>query len=175
MAERGGGVVVGVLGASSLVGRSLLPKLASKGYVVLPYTRKQHAMPALPNLAWVQLTGSDTAEVPPHSTVTVWVCLAPIWELPAYFSLIAGSGVRRIVVLSSTSRFTKIGSDLGSDAAVAQRLIDGEQRLQTWATERGVEWVILRPTLIYGNGRDRNVYHDEGEKSSYIHYIHLST
>lgn len=157
MVERGEGVVVGVLGASSLVGRALLPMLVGNGYAVLPYTRKPHAMPALPNLPWVQLGSPLSAGQPPHNTVSMWVCLAPIWELPAYFSLIGAAGVRRIVVLSSTSRFTKVGSDLGSDSAVAQRLIDGEQRLQAWATEHGVEWVILRPTLIYGNGRDRNV------------------
>ncbi len=26
-----------------------------------------------------------------------------------------------------------------------------------WAASHGVEWIILRPTLIYGLGRDKNI------------------
>jgi nucleoside-diphosphate-sugar epimerase len=66
-------------------------------------------------------------------------------------------GVRRIVALSSTSRFTKNDSNDLEDQATAQRLADAENRLQAWAEIRGVEWVILRPTLIYGYGRDKNI------------------
>ena len=66
-------------------------------------------------------------------------------------------GVRRIVALSSTSRFTKNDSNDLEDQATAQRLADAENRLQAWAESRGVEWVILRPTLIYGYGRDKNI------------------
>jgi nucleoside-diphosphate-sugar epimerase len=29
--------------------------------------------------------------------------------------------------------------------------------VQAWAANHGVEWVILRPTLIYGLGRDKNI------------------
>jgi nucleoside-diphosphate-sugar epimerase len=77
--------------------------------------------------------------------------------LPDYFALIEAAGARRVVVLSSTSRFTKVGSgDMAEQATVAQ-LIEGEARLQAWAESRGIEWVILRPTLIYGLGRDKNI------------------
>src|SRR5581483_5330066 len=33
----------------------------------------------------------------------------------------------------------------------------GEERFAAWARARGVQWLVLRPTLIYGYGRDRNV------------------
>ena len=29
--------------------------------------------------------------------------------------------------------------------------------IKTWAKENNIEWVILRPTLIYGLGRDKNI------------------
>jgi len=32
-----------------------------------------------------------------------------------------------------------------------------EQRFIVWAEDHDVEWLILRPTLIYGTGFDRNV------------------
>lgn len=61
------------------------------------------------------------------------------------------------MVLSSTSGFTKVGSGDTAEQATAAKLIDGEARLQAWAQSRGIEWVILRPTLIYGLGRDKNI------------------
>jgi nucleoside-diphosphate-sugar epimerase len=89
--------------------------------------------------------------------VAHWVCLAPIWVLPEHFALLEAHGARRVVVLSSTSRFTKVNSPDPEEQAVSQRLAEAETRVQAWAENRGVEWVILRPTLIYGLGRDKNI------------------
>jgi len=86
-----------------------------------------------------------------------WVCVAPIWVLPDYFSLLDAQGARRVVALSSTSRFTKEDSTDPEEQAMALRLADAEARVREWAECRGVEWVILRPTLIYGLGRDKNI------------------
>lgn len=86
-----------------------------------------------------------------------WICVAPIWMLSDYFALIEAAGGRRVVVLSSTSRFTKVDSGDMEEQATAAKLIDGETRLQEWAENRGIEWVILRPTLIYGIGCDKNI------------------
>jgi len=77
--------------------------------------------------------------------------------LPDYFPLIEASGARRVVALSSTSRFTKVGSGDTAENAIAAKLIDAEARVQAWAESRGIEWVVLRPTLIYGQGRDKNI------------------
>jgi nucleoside-diphosphate-sugar epimerase len=86
-----------------------------------------------------------------------WICVAPIWVLPEYFSLLEAQGARRVVVLSSTSRFTKDSSSDRQEQAIALRLAEAEAQVQAWAQSRGVEWVVLRPTLIYGLGRDKNV------------------
>ena len=86
-----------------------------------------------------------------------WICVAPIWVLPDYFDLLEAHGARRVVVLSSTSRFTKDDSSDPEEQAVALRLAEAEAHVQAWAENRGVEWVILRPTLIYGLGRDKNI------------------
>ena len=37
------------------------------------------------------------------------------------------------------------------------RLIEAEDRFVVWAKSRGIEWVILRLTLIYGLGRNKNI------------------
>ncbi len=86
-----------------------------------------------------------------------WICVAPIWVLPDYFALLDAQGARRVVMLSSTSRFTKSDSIAPEEQDIALRLADAEARVQKWAESRGVEWVILRPTLIYGLGRDKNI------------------
>ncbi len=155
---------VGVLGASSLVGGCLLPMLRDAGWRVVAYTR-QKARQSGGGISWRQLpkvanasTGSARTAAESGEGVTPnWICVAPIWVLPDYFALIETSGARRVVVLSSTSRFTKVGSGDTAEQATAAKLIDGETRLHAWAESRGIEWVILRPTLIYGIGRDKNI------------------
>ncbi len=89
--------------------------------------------------------------------ITHWVCLAPIWVLPDYFSMLAAHQARRVVALSSTSIFTKQNSSDHMEQETAGKLRNGEQRFINWAEANRIEWVILRPTLIYGLGRDRNI------------------
>lgn len=150
---------VGVLGASSLVGRCVLPLLSAAGWQVVAYTRQVQQQDGL-GVRWTvlptgpseRLGSQDDAVAAPY-----WICLAPIWVLPDYFSLVEGSGARRVVALSSTSRFTKVGSRDTAENAIAAKLIESEARVRAWAEDRGIEWVVLRPTLIYGLGRDKNI------------------
>ena len=141
---------VGVLGASSLVGECLLPMLRDAGWRVVAFSRR--AAESGLGVEWRQLPFTEVA-----AEISHWICVAPIWVLPDYFALIEAAGARRIVVLSSTSRFTKVGSGDTAEQATAAKLIDGEARVRAWAESRGIEWVILRPTLIYGLGRDKNI------------------
>lgn len=147
---------VGVLGASSLVGRCVLPLLRTAGWQVVAFSRA--AVESGLGVEWRQLSPSpQPSPARGEGAMPYWICVAPIWVLPDYFSLIEASGARRLVALSSTSRFTKVGSGDTAENVVAARLIEGEARVQAWAESRGIEWVILRPTLIYGLGRDKNI------------------
>ncbi len=141
---------VGVLGASSLVGKCLLPMLQKDGWRVVAFSR--HSAESGFGVEWRQLPFKEA-----EAQISYWICVAPIWVLPDYFASVAAAGARRIVVLSSTSRFTKVSSDDTSEQAIAARLMDGEARVRAWTESRGIEFVILRPTLIYGLGRDKNV------------------
>jgi nucleoside-diphosphate-sugar epimerase len=152
---------VGVIGASSLVGTCLLPMLVQDGWQVTAFTR-QAGGPLNDAVAWRQLPAaacpSSRPPLPAAERATpYWICVAPIWVLAEHFSLFESCGVRRLLVLSSTSRFTKDDSSDVQEQAIAQRLADAEAQAQAWASSRGVEWVILRPTLIYGLGRDKNL------------------
>lgn len=158
-------VVIGVLGGRSLVGNVLIPMLVQAGYRVVAFSRKDNAtlgaqgVEGVNGVEWRHLPTepSNTRLVPVQERIDGWICLAPIWVLPTYYPLLAAHGVRRIVVLSSTSRFTKVNSTVSSDAIVVEQLVQGEDKLQAWAANVGAAWVVLRPTLIYGNGHDKNL------------------
>ncbi|MEN9373823.1 MAG: hypothetical protein RIR79_1375 [Pseudomonadota bacterium] len=164
-------IVIGVLGGRSLVGNVLIPMLVQAGYRVVAFSRKNQPQPTeqpteqsteqptVQGVEWRHLSDnpSSTRLVPVQDRIDWWICLAPIWVLPTYYPLLAAHGTRRIVVLSSTSRFTKVNSTVSSDAIVVDQLVQGEDKLQAWAANVGAEWVVLRPTLIYGNGHDKNL------------------
>jgi len=59
--------------------------------------------------------------------------------------------------VSSTSRFTKQGSGSPRERETARRLAEAEDAVRETCHRRGIRWTILRPTLVYGGGRDRNV------------------
>ncbi len=148
---------IGVLGATSFVGACLLPLLTVDGWQVTAFSRQ--AVDRLGDgVDWRQLQCTNlpsfhkTQEVTPY-----WLCVAPIWVLVDNLPLLENSGARRVVALSSTSRFTKDDSSDPQEQALALRLAEVEVHVQEWAESRGVEWVILRPPLIYGLGRDKNI------------------
>ncbi len=143
---------IGLLGATSPVGVCLLSLLVEAEKQVMAFSRRPIAQ-ADNNVVWRQLSSASSSS----SQMANWICATPIWVLPDYFSLLEAHNVQCVVVLSSTSRFTKNDSNDPEEQAVALRLADAETRVQQWAESRGVEWVILRPTLIYGLGQDKNI------------------
>ena len=108
----------------------------------------------LNGIIWRQL---DQPAVTCPTPLENWICVAPIWVLPDYFDLLLAHGAKRIVALSSTSRFTKSDSRSPDEQALAKKLTSAEDRLIGWAESHGIAWTVLRPTLIYGLGQDKNV------------------
>ncbi len=146
----------GLLGAGSMVGECVLPLLVHDGRHVYAFSRKSSDRKTEAGVTWLQLDALSATH-PATPKIRDWLCVAPIWVLPQYFSMLERYGVCRVVALSSTSRFTKTDSSDPAENAVALRLAEGEARLRTWAENKSVEWVVLRPTLIYGRGRDKNI------------------
>lgn len=146
-------VHVGVLGASSLVGECLMTQLLSSEVLVSAFSRQPLDQPINTGITWHSLAAPQLD----GKTIQQWICAAPIWVLPEHFTLLEAAGARRVVALSSTSRFTKTDSNDAGENAVAARLIEAESAFIAWAERCGIEWIILRPTLIYGFGRDKNI------------------
>lgn len=148
---------VGIIGATSLVGEYLQSQLTSSGWRIIAFSRQQ-IVPSDGKIEWRRLmTSLPSPAGPSNDRIECWIFLAPIWVLPDYFAFLKAYGARRIIALSSTSRFTKYNSSDKKEQAVAQSLEDGETRLQAWADENRIEWIVLRPTMIYGRGKDKNI------------------
>jgi nucleoside-diphosphate-sugar epimerase len=147
---------VGVIGATSLLGYCLLPLLIEDGYDVVAFSRRvsRAQQPPSRGVVWRLLSVKYSRDAEP---ITKWICLAPIWVLPEYLPLLLHYGVKHIVAVSSTSRFTKGLSSDTAEKELAAKLIEGEQLFMDWAEKNQVNWTILRPTLTYGLGRDKNV------------------
>ena len=128
---------VGVLCSTSLVAQSLQPQLAGS-YRVIAFSRTVEKY-------------SGSGQIP------LWVSLLPILTLAEWYPYIERYGPRRVVVLSSTSVFSKVNSSDESERVLATKFADAETDLAKWSQKRSIECVILRPTLIYGRGLDRNV------------------
>lgn len=153
---------VGVLGATSLVGKCLIPLLIQDGWEVTAFSRQKvdsEFIQTSTAVKWYSL--ESLRENQPNSNldqkIPYWFYLAPIWTLPAYFDFLSKQIVKKIIVLSSTSIFTKEASSDTSEIKIAEKLKEGEAALRNWAGKYGINWIILRPTLIYGYGQDRNI------------------
>ena len=149
---------VGILGARSMVGQHVMDRLVASGHSVFAFSRNPVVCTAQMGVTWCTLSNPQAEQ--PVGELLSWVCLCPIWAVAAHFELIKNSGARRIVALSSSSRFTKTvdaGSKDTHENALAKRLEEGERVLSSWAERNGVEWVILRPTLICDLVRDKNL------------------
>lgn len=134
---------VGVLGAGSFVARSFILQ-----------TQKSHEVAAFPR-SWPSAPIASAHASP--RPIGCWASFMPITALLDRLDAISVLGARRIVVLSSTSMFAKAASSEPSERLLSRDIADSEQRLAAWAQRQSVQWIIIRPTLIYGHGRDRNV------------------
>jgi nucleoside-diphosphate-sugar epimerase len=142
-----------VLGATSLIGRHLMDRLRAAEVDPVAISRR----PPTGDACWLDADLSDPHLEEALPSVATVFSLSPIWLLPAALSALKANGMTRLVAFSSTSRFTKQASDIAEERAVAAGLADAEAEVERFCAEHGVAWTILRPTLIYDEGRDGNV------------------
>lgn len=150
-------VTVGVLGATSPVGAQVLSQLTASGVRVVAFSRSC-VNGIIDSVHWINLSTLDAVQLQAeHGDIPLWIACSPIWIIPEHFALMKGLGASHVVCLSSTSQFTKLESSSPYEEKVVQDLICGEKSLEAWASEENVGWTVLRPTLIYGRGNDRNL------------------
>ena len=143
-----------VFGATSMIGRYLLGRLAERGIGGECLSRRssptQQETPQ--GFSWSVLPARGELRVPAEADL---FSLVPVSALPPLIERLTGG--RRLVVLSTARvTYTAQSSDL-AEQAEAEDARRAEQDVGRLCRERGIAWTILRPTLIYDPGRDRNV------------------
>ncbi len=138
-----------VFGASGQIGAPLLERLGDAGWRVLAVSRE--ARSDAPGRHWLQ---GDFARMPalPAAVDAVFSC-GPL-DLFARWYEAAGLHCTRVVAFGSTSASTKHDSRDDAERELARRLLGAEARLHAAAEARGAAATLLRPTLVYGAGRD---------------------
>ncbi|HMB57563.1 MAG TPA: NAD-dependent epimerase/dehydratase family protein [Arenimonas sp.] len=138
-----------VLGLSGQVGQALKPRLLARGVRLLAVTRQ--ARPAEAGIEWLHAALPVLPALP--ADIDTILSLGPLDAFADWFGKIAPAGVR-VIALGSTSRQFKHDSPDPDEQVIAARLIAAEQALFAHP-EAAV--TLLRPTLIYGAGRDRSL------------------
>jgi uncharacterized protein YbjT (DUF2867 family) len=138
-----------VIGANGNVGTLLLQELVRRGETPLASLRPGRSRPPdLPGVEWVEAELSRPESLGPALARAETVIWTPaVWMVPACLGALEAAAPRRFVVISSASVHTK----LASGGARTKRAAEARIR------ESKLPWTIVRPTMIYGNVRDRNI------------------
>ena len=138
-----------VFGASGQIGTPLLERLNDAGWRV--YAVSRQARSDSPGRHWLQGEFADVHGLP--ETVEAIFSCGPL-DLFARWYSDAGIRASRVVAFGSTSAATKHASIDDHERDVARRLLSAEAALFAQSEQRGASATMLRPTLIYGAGRD---------------------
>lgn len=138
-----------VFGGSGQIGRPLLARLLRDGWRVTALSRQpRHERPGL---SWLR---GDLGVLPalPRQVDAIISC-GPLDAFAQWYGQ-SQVGCDRVVAFGSTSIEVKRGSADPRERDVAQRLRAGEDGVFAAAKMRAANATLLRPTLIYGAGRD---------------------
>jgi nucleoside-diphosphate-sugar epimerase len=138
-----------VFGASGQVGLPLLDRLGDAGWRVHALSRQ--ARSDTPGRHWLQ---GDFAHMPtlPRDVDGIFSC-GPL-DLFARWYADSDIAAPRVIAFGSTSATSKHASDDEDERDVARRLLGAEAAVFETSEQRGAGATMLRPTLVYGAGRD---------------------
>ena len=142
-----------VIGATGLVGSYIVEHLVHGGEHPMALSRSPRNAA---DVDWLcgNLEQPDALDFPAFTTL---YCTANAVLLANALPRLFSPSMKRLVVFSSTSVLTKQETEVAAERDMIRRLADAEQRIAAACEQRGVAWTILRPTLIYGAGRDTNI------------------
>lgn len=142
-----------LFGATAGIGREVSNKLINDGWNVVAVSR--HFVEDIDSqVKWI--IGSLPHFESQHEFYDAVVSCGP---LDLFSQWLAASKVitRSVVAFGSTSIHVKQNSNDAAEKLIASRLLESEERLRLIAFSRNVPIIVLRPTLVYGSGSDRNI------------------
>jgi nucleoside-diphosphate-sugar epimerase len=142
-----------VVGATGLVGGYIADHLVRAGERPLALSRAQQDKPGMD---WFRgdLEQPGTLRFPSFATL---YCTADAILLPAALPQLFNPSLKRAVIFSSTSVLTKQDTEVEAERETISKLAEAERRIAAACEQQNVGWTILRPTLIYAEGRDTNI------------------
>lgn len=142
-----------VIGGSGLVGGYIVEHLVKGGQRPLALSRAPRSDA---RVDWHRgdLHAASALKFPPFSTL---YCTADAVLLADALPHLVHPALRRLVAFSSTSVITKQDTEVEAERAMIQRLAAAERQIAEICERHGIGWTILRPTLIYAEGRDTNI------------------
>lgn len=144
-------------GATGQVGLCVLRRLLAEGASVVALTRQLQLPFFHERVLWIRGDLTDDAFTLPDAQLDTVVHCAPLAHLPPHLSNFAGFGVKRIVAFGSTSLFSQATSKNWHEKEGLDRLRDAEKAIESFGQRTGVQWTILRPTLMYGMDMDNGI------------------
>lgn len=142
-----------VIGGTGLVGGYIVEHLlrADQRPLVLSRTNR-----STPEIDWFHgdLLKPDSLKFPAFTTL---FCTADAILLANALPQLLNPSLKRVVAFSSTSVITKQNTEVEAEREMIKRLTDAERRIAAACEQHNVGWTILRPTLIYAEGRDTNI------------------
>ena len=142
-----------ITGATGFLGEYVIRRLLKSGLEIRAFVRPTS------DIAWlskrdVHLFSGDLSQDQEMQSalqgVDLFINVASLGfgHAPNIVNSLIKSGVRRAVFVSSTSIFSKLSTRSKATRIQAELVI----------AESGLDYTILRPTMIYGSPRDRNIW-----------------
>lgn len=141
-----------VFGASGAIGRGVVTRLAASGWSVDAVSRT--ARPDTPGLRWHVGDFGQPPALP--ARVDAMFSCGPLDQFSLWYAA-APVACPRVVAVGSTSDATKADASDAGERELAARLRASGDRVFAAAAARGAAATLLRPTLIYSAGSDRNL------------------
>jgi nucleoside-diphosphate-sugar epimerase len=138
-----------IFGATGMVGSYIAQQLDAAGKRPLRVSRQSR-----PGWLTADLARIDKITMPPADFL---FCATNARTFAQALPVLLRSTPKRVIVISSTSVFTKADSADEQERLSILELIDAEQKIADLCASVNVEWTILRPSLIYREGYDRNI------------------
>jgi uncharacterized protein YbjT (DUF2867 family) len=141
-----------VFGASGQIGEALLARLDAAAWQVFAVSRTPRV--ASSNIRWLAGEFAGVEGLP--ATVDVIFSTGPLDGFAQWYArrLVAAP---RVVAFGSTSLDTKQASGDAYERDIVARLQAAERLVFDTAEATGAAATLLRPTLVYGAGRDRTL------------------
>ena len=151
--------VVLILGGRSDVGESLCARLNALKIDNVCMTRRPELFGSFGHTVTASPDFFENHASVNRLKVSAVISLCPIWELERFSKILGSAGVRQApwFCLSSSSVITKRSGNASDQKDLSQKLTTGEKWVAQFRLPEVFPTTILRPTLIYGGRRNRNI------------------